>query len=102
MAEPTEAEWAVILKGRYKPCESEKAIYVRTMARANQPEIYAKYICDGLKEADVPDNLLKMYREAVYGNNQKVKERIHKRMYFLGEKTRYNLVSAHSFVLVRD
>ena len=88
-------DWAVILNQRYKACPVEKAIYVRTKALDNQPEVYAKYICDGLKESDVPANLLKMYREAVYGSNEKVRARIHKCMYFLGEKTRYylNLIS---------
>ena len=81
-------DWDSILKGRYKVCSVEREIYLETQTKANNPEVYAKYICDGLKDGDVPQNLMKLYREAVYGSNKEVKERIMKRMYFLGSKTK--------------
>ena len=77
-----------IRKQRFSVFPIEKEIYVNTKAKANQPEVYAKYICDGLKEGSVPDDLMKMYREAVYGTNEKVKKRIYKRTYFIGNKTK--------------
>ena len=55
-------------------------------AKANQPEIYAKYICDSICDGDVPNDLHKLYKEAVYGTNETVKKRILKRMYFISSK----------------
>ena len=81
-------KWSAILKAKYKINPVEREIYLSTQNKANHPEIYAKYICDGLKEGDVPENLTKMYREAVYGSDAKVKARIIKRMYFIGNKSR--------------
>ena len=61
---------------------------MNTKAKANQPEVCAKYICNALWQGDVADDLLKMYREAVYGCDKKVKECIMKRMYFVGNKSK--------------
>ena len=77
-----------ILKKKFKPFPIEKSVYVNTKAKGNNPELYAKYICDALQDGDVPDDLIKLYQEAVYGKDPKVKERIYKRMYFLSSKTR--------------
>ena len=87
MAEAT-SKFEAILKKKFKPYPIEKSVYVNTKAKGNNPVLYAKYICDALRDGDVPDDLLKLYREAVYGKDQKVKERIHKHMYFLASKTR--------------
>ena len=88
MASTTSEDWDKIRKQRFSVNDIEKEIYVNTKAKANQPEVYAKYICDGLKTGSVPEDLMKMYREAVYGSNEKVKKRIYKRMYFIGNKTK--------------
>ena len=82
----TSTNWDSICKQRLGTCEIEKVIYINTKAKANQPEIYAKYICDSLREGDVPDDLAKLYREGVYGTNETVKKRILKRMYFISNK----------------
>ena len=88
MAAEGSVDWDKIRKQRFSVFPIEKEIYVNTKAKANQPEIYAKYICDGLKVGSVPDDLMKMYREAVYGTNAKVRKRIYKRTYFIGNKTK--------------
>ena len=59
--------------------------------KQNRQKCMQKFICDGLREGDVPDNLKKLYVEAVYGTNAKVKNRIIKRIYAIGQKTRYDI-----------
>ena len=63
-------------------------MYLNTKRKGNNLALYAKYICDSIRDGDVPDDLLKLYHEAVYGQDVKVKERIWKRMYFLSQKTK--------------
>ena len=82
-------EWDKILQAKYKFFEVEKSIYIENHNKANSPEIFAKFICDGLRSGDVPENLKKMYHEAVYGTDKKVKQRIIKRVYAIGGKVRY-------------
>ena len=68
--------WGQILKGKYKPFDVEKSIYTNSQRLANSPLMFAQYICDALRPGDVPENLVKLYREAVYGTNERVKSRI--------------------------
>ena len=82
-------DWAVILKCKFKPFDVEKSIYADSMQIANCPMMFAQYICDGLRPGDVPENLRKLYQEAVYGTNEKVKSRIVSRMYSIGQRVRY-------------
>ena len=88
MSSEEQSPFDAILKKKFKPYEVEKSVYVNTKSKGNNPEIYAKYICDSLKDGDVPADLMTLYHEAVYGKDQKVKERIYKRMYFLASKTK--------------
>ena len=62
----------------------EESIYIQSSQKSNGPEMYAKFICDGLRDGDVPDALKKLYQEAVYGTDEKVKLRIKNRMYLVG------------------
>ena len=87
MAEAT-SPFEYLLKKKFKAFEVEKSVYLNTKSKGNQPELYAKYICDSIREGDVPEDLHKLYREAVYGSDVKVKERIMKRMYFIGSKSK--------------
>ena len=80
--------WAEILKGKYKPFDVEKSIYIQSQRLANSPLMFAQYIIDGLRPGDVPENFMKLYREAVYGTNPKVKSRIISRIYNIGRIVR--------------
>ena len=80
--------WDQILKCKFKPFDVEKSIYTQSQTTANGPLMFARFICDGLRPGDVPENLMKLYREAVYGTDPKVKARIVSRMYTLGQKVR--------------
>ena len=80
--------WDLVLKSKFKAFDVEKSIHSQNRNKANTSEQYAKFICDGLHDGDVPDNLHKLYIEAVYGTDSKVKKRILKRVYTIGQKSR--------------
>ena len=82
-------DWEKILQGKYKFYDIEKSIYSQNRNKANSPEVMAKFICDGLAEGDVPDNLKALYHETMYGTDKKVKQRIIKRVYAIGGKVRW-------------
>ena len=46
--------------------------------------LYAKTICDGLRQGDIAKPLHLMYTEAVYGKNVEVRKRIISRVYSIG------------------
>ena len=77
-----------ILKGKRKAYDVKKSLYVDSMNKANSADERAKIICDGLRDGDVPSNLAKLYFEAVYGVNDKVKSRIMNHVYFIGRSCR--------------
>ena len=81
--------WQDMLKSHFAVSECEIQLYISAKNKDNLPAEYAKSIFDGLKEGEIKKELYEMYREAVYGNNLKVRERIHKRMYFVGNHARY-------------
>ena len=80
------SEWEKILQGKFKVYDVEKSLYTENRNKANSPEILAKFICDHLRPGDVPDNLKRLYHEAVYGSDKKVKQCIIKRIYSIGGK----------------
>ena len=81
-------DWDEILKGKWKAYDVEKSLYVDSINKANSPEERAQIICDGIRDGDVPCNLAKLYVEAVYGSNEKVKSCIISRTYFIGRSCR--------------
>ena len=78
------SEWDQILKNRFRAYDVEKSIYIESQKVANGPMMFAQNIYDALRPGDVPDNLKNLYKEALYGNNSKVKARIISRMYSIG------------------
>ena len=87
-AQNTGSEWDQVLKGKYKAFNVEKSIYIDSQSVANGPLMFAQYIYDDLRPGDVPDNLRKLYQEAVYGSNSKVRARIISRIYSIGRIVR--------------
>ena len=81
-------DWDKILQGKYKFYDIERNTYSANRKRANSVEMYAKYICENIQPGDVPDNLRFLYNEAVYGSDPRVKQRIIKRVYSIGNKVR--------------
>ena len=82
-------EWGQILKSRFRAFDVEKSIYIASQKVANGPLMFAQYIYDALRPGDVPDNLRNLYREALFGTNQKVRARIISRIYSIGRIVRY-------------
>ena len=82
------SDWEKLLQAKYKFFKIEKYIYIENHSKANSPEMYAKFICDGLRPGEVPDNLVKLYHDDVYGTDKNVHKRIIKRIYAIGAKVR--------------
>ena len=80
------SEIAKIMQSKFKFYDVERSIYLENHNKVNAPEDFAKLICDGFRPGDVPENLRKLYREAVYGSDKAVKRRIIKRVYAIGNK----------------
>ena len=89
MADANISELDEILKSKWKAYDVEKSLYIESGQKTSSPDEKAKLICDGLRPGDVPDNLKKLYQEAVYGNDSKVHACIISRVYFIGGKIRY-------------
>ena len=81
-------EWDEILKGKWRAFDVEKSLYLESVKCTPSSDEKAKFICDGLRLGDIPDNLKKLYNEAVYGSDIKVRSRIISRIYFIGGKVR--------------
>ena len=75
-----------IMQSKFKFYDVERSIYLENRNKVNAPEDFAKLISDGFRPGDVPENLQKLYREAVYGTDKRVKRRIIKRVYAIGNK----------------
>ena len=84
----TFSQWDVLLNQKYRIYQVEESVYVNSSQKANGPEMYAKFICDALRKGDVPESLQRLYEEAVYGTEERVKLRIRNRMYLIGRHVR--------------
>ena len=88
MGDDSISEWDQVLRGKYKIFDVEKSIYTDNQKVCNGPLMFAQYISDGLRQGDVPENLRKLYKEAAYGSNERVKSRIITRVYSVGRLVR--------------
>ena len=77
-------DWAPLINKRYKINADKRHLYSESKNLGNEPMIYAKFICDGLKQGDVSDSLRMLYHEAVYGTDPDVKKRIISQVYSIG------------------
>ena len=75
-----DTRWEAILLQRFGVFDVEQALYKSVMSSTCKPRVFAKAICDALQPTDVPFNLCRLYREAVYGMHPKVRARILNRM----------------------
>ena len=80
--------WEAILKERYGVFDIEKSLYKQYMTVLSTPRALTQAICDGIRPTEVPFNLRKIYREAVYGTNAKVRARILNQMNTIGRSIR--------------
>ena len=74
-------DWEQILNDRYATFKVEETAFIESLQIANSNEIAAECIYEAIKnKEDIPENLILLYREAVYGSNGQVKRRIRNRM----------------------
>ena len=81
--------WEPLIKRRYRFYPDELQLYAESKSLGNEPMIYAKHICDGLKEGQASNDLRLLYQEAVYGTDPDVKKRVISRVYSIGRNSRY-------------
>ena len=86
MAKPT--IWDQLLKERFAVYDVKLSIYKDNMSRLNKPRAFAKAICDTLCPTEVPFTLRRLYHEAVYGSDAKVRLRILNRMNTIARSVR--------------
>ena len=74
-------DWSEILKDKYSTFKIEEKAFVESLKICNSNEIAAEQIYQAIKDEDeIPDNLKLIYREAVYGSNERVKLRVRNRI----------------------
>ena len=79
MASPI--DWDEILRDRYVTFKLEEQGFRESLEICNSTEVSAEKIYYTIWDAaEVPDNLKMMYKEAVFGYNEKVKNRIKHRI----------------------
>ena len=77
----TNINWDEILNDRYATFKTEENAFVESTKICNSTEIAVERIYEAIKEDDdVPENLKLMYREYIFGDNERVKRRIRNRI----------------------
>ena len=67
-------DWDEILRDRYATFKLEEEGFIESLKVCNSTEVSAQKIYYTIRDApDIPTNLIMMYREAVFGFNEKVK-----------------------------
>ena len=81
MASNVPVDWKLILKSKHTTFNVEENAFRESLKIANSNEVAAEKIYHAIKnDADVPDTLKMIYREAVYGTHPKVKKRVRNRL----------------------
>ena len=74
-------DWDVIMRDRYATFKVEENAFIESLSICNSTEVAAERIYETIKDdADIPENLKLMYREFVFGDNDRVKGRIKNRI----------------------
>ena len=81
-------DWNEILRGRYEIYDVEVSVYIDVCSEGGTYETISRAILEGLRPGDVPKNLYKLYKEAVFGTNLNVHHKIKNRIYHIGRKLR--------------
>ena len=83
-------DWESILRERYATFKVEENAFLESLKICNSTEVSAEKIYLTIKDdADIPRNLKLMYREAVYGSDEKVRNRIRNRVGNIRRNLRY-------------
>ena len=69
------------MKDRFATFKVEEMAFMESLKICSSNEVAIQKIYEAIKNAeDMPKSLILMYREAIYGDNEKVKSRIRNRM----------------------
>ena len=69
----TKMDWQQVLKERFAVYDIEQALYKCYVGTLSTLRSFAQAICDNIEATEVPFNLRRLYCEAVYGNDPKVR-----------------------------
>ena len=74
-------DWDEVLRDRYATFKLEEQGFEESLEICNSTDVSAEKIYYTIRDADeIPENLKMMYREAVFGHNEKVRNRIKNRI----------------------
>ena len=74
-------DWEDVLKDRFPTFKVEELAFIESLKIANSTEVAAERIYEAIKTNDeIPENLKILYKEAVYGSQEKVRLRIRNRI----------------------
>ena len=74
-------DWNAILKDRFPTFKTEEECFLNSLSIASSMEVYIEQIYEGIKnDANVPANLVALYKEAAAGGNPLVVRRIRNRV----------------------
>ena len=70
-------DWDELLRDRYPIFKLEEKGFVESLEICNSTEVLAEKIYYTIRDSDeIPENLKTIYREAVFGHQEKVRTRI--------------------------
>ena len=86
-------DWPSIMKDRFATFEIEETAFCKSLQICNSTEVAIAKIYEAIKDLqDIPNSLILMYREAAYGENEKVKRRIRNRISNIRRNMKYSLL----------
>ena len=85
-------DWPSIMKDRFATFKIEETAFCDSLKICNSTEVAIAKIYEAIKHLqDIPSSLILMYREAAYGENEKVKNRIRNRIFNIHRNMKYSL-----------
>ena len=86
-------DYAQIGKAKFPIYKVEENAFLESLKIANSNEVAAERIYEAIKnDEDIPENLKLLYKEAVYGSNERVKNRIRARISSFRRNNRYVII----------
>ena len=86
-------DWPSIMKDRFATFKVEETAFVESLKICNSNDVAIVKIYEAIKDLeDMPKSLIMMYREAAYGDNEKVKRRIKNRMSNIRRNLKYKFL----------
>ena len=92
-------DWQLIMKDRFATFKVEETAFLDSLKICNSTDVATEKIYEAVKEdPDIPRSLKMMYKEAIYGDHEKVKSRIRNRISNIRRHLRYMMPSSNLLV----